>query len=141
MTEYISFASNHFYLFAALLVVLALIIKTEMDSRASGVAQTLALDAVRLMDDDNILVLDVRETAEYSSGHIRQALHIPLSALPSRLSEIEKYKTKTVLAYCRSGSRSNSAGRILKKAGFEKVHNLAGGVMAWSSANLPLTKK
>lgn len=141
MPQYIEFASNHPYLFMALIVVLALIIKTEIESRLSGVAQTSALEAVRLMDEDGMLILDVREASEYSAGHLRQALHIPLSSLKSRLNELEKYKNKTVLAYCRSGNRSNTACRQLKKAGFEKTHNLAGGVIAWGNANLPLTKK
>lgn len=141
MSEYITFASSHPYLFIALFVVLALIIKTEIESRVSGVAQTGPMEAVRLMDEDGMLILDVRETAEYSNGHLRQALHIPVSALKSRMNELEKYRDKTILAYCRSGQRSNTACRLLKKAGFEKVHNLAGGVIAWGNANLPLTKK
>jgi rhodanese-related sulfurtransferase len=141
MPQYIEFATNHPYLFMALIVVLALIVKTEIESRLSGVAQTSALEAVRLMDEDGMLILDVREASEYSAGHLRQALHIPLSALKSRMAELEKYKNKTVLAYCRSGNRSNTACRQLKKAGFEKAHNLAGGVIAWGNANLPLTKK
>lgn len=141
MSEYITFATNHPYLFMALFVVLALIIKTEIESRVSGVAQTGPMEAVRLMDEDGMLILDVRETSEYSTGHLRQAMHVPVSALKSRMNELEKYKGKTVLAYCRSGHRSNTACRQLKKAGFEKVYNLAGGVIAWGNANLPLTKK
>jgi rhodanese-related sulfurtransferase len=141
MPQYIEFLSNHPYLFMALFVVLTLIIKTEIDNRFSGVIQSNALEAVRLMDEDGMLILDVRETSEYGAGHIRNALHIPLSSLKSRMKELDKYKNKTVLAYCRSGARSNTACRQLKKAGFEKPHNLAGGVIAWGSANLPLTKK
>lgn len=141
MSEYITFVSNHPYLFVALLAVLALIIKIEIESRISGVTQAGPMEAVRLMDEDGMLILDVRETAEYSSGHLRQAMHLPVSAIKSRINELDKYKGKTVLAYCRSGHRSNSACRELKKAGFEKVYNLAGGVIAWGNANLPLTKK
>lgn len=141
MSQYIEFVSNNPFHFLALFVVLTLIIKTEIDSRFSGVTQTNALEAVRLMDDDGLLILDVREASEYAAGHLPHALHIPLSALKSRMNELDKYKHKTVLAYCRSGARSNTACRQLKKAGFEKPHNLAGGVIAWGNANLPLTKK
>ena len=141
MTPYIEFVSNHPYMFMALFVVMALIIKTEIESRLSGVKQINPLAAVRLMDEEGMLILDVREASEYSAGHLRQALHIPVSALKSRLNELEKYKNKSILAYCRSGNRSSSAARQLKKAGFVNVHNLAGGIMAWSNANLPVTKK
>ena len=141
MTPYIEFVSNHPFMFMALFVVMALIIKTEIESRLSGVKQINPLAAVRLMDEEGMLILDVREASEYSAGHLRQALHIPVSALKSRLNELEKYKNKPILTYCRSGNRSSSAARQLKKAGFENVHNLAGGIMAWSNANLPVTKK
>jgi len=67
-------------------------------------------------------------------------VHIPLSEFKSRLSELDKYKDKPVIAYCRSGSRSFSACKTLKKAGFETVSNLQGGIMAWQSQNMPVSK-
>ena len=127
-------------LFGGFLVVTALIIKMELESRLSGIAQVRPIEAVRLMDEDTV-VLDVREAQEHSSGHIKNSVHIPMSALKSRMAELEKYKNRKILAYCRSGSRSNYACKLLKKSGFENVFNLSGGVMGWSSANMPLTKK
>lgn len=140
MSQLIEFAGNHPWLLGGFFLVTALIIKTELESRLSGVAQVGPSEAVRMMDDD-VLVLDVRETQEYDSGHLRDARHIPLSALGKRVTELEKYRNKKILAYCRSGSRSNSACRQLKKAGFENVFNMAGGITAWSNANLPVTRK
>ncbi len=141
MAQIIEFAGNHLVLVSALVVITILIIKTEIGLKLSSVAQLNAFDAVRLMNDEDVVILDVREANEYSSGHIQDAIHIPLSALSKRVSELEKHKNKTILAYCRSGSRSNSACRTLSKQGFEKVNNLSGGIMAWSSANLPTSKK
>ena len=140
MSQLIEFAGNHLLLFGGFIVVTALIIKMELESRLSGVEQLRPLEAVRLMDDDTV-VLDVREAQEYGSGHIKQSVHIPMSALKKRMTELEKYKNRKILAYCRSGSRSNYACKLLKKSGFENVYNLSGGIMGWSSANLPLTKK
>ncbi len=140
MSQLIEFAGNHMLLFGGFLVVTILIIKMELESRLSGIEQLPPMDAVRLMDE-NTLVLDVREGNEYTTGHINHAVQIPMSKLKERIGELEKHKNKQVLAYCRSGSRSNYACKLLKKSGFENVHNLSGGVMAWSSANLPLTKK
>lgn len=141
MSQMIEFAGNHLLLFAGLMVVLVMIIKTELDSKFSGVGQLNPAGAVRLMNDHETLVVDVREANEMSSGLIKGAMHIPVSALNKRISELEKYKDRQVLVYCRSGSRSNYACKVMKKAGFEKVNNLAGGIMAWSSANMPLAKK
>jgi len=140
MSQFIEFAGNHLLLFGGLLVVTALIIKLELESRISGIQQLRPLEAVRLMDDD-ALVLDVREAQEYGNGHIRQSVHIPMSALKNRISELDKYKNRKIIAYCRSGSRSNYACKLLKKSGFDQVYNMAGGIMGWSSANLPVTRK
>lgn len=141
MSQLIEFANNHLLLLGALMVILTMIIKMEFESRFSGVPQLAAGDAVRLMNNDDTVIVDVREPQEFSGSHIKGAIHIPMSALKTRLNELEKYKNRPVLAYCRSGSRSNYACRVMKKAGFEQVNNLAGGVMGWESANLPLTSK
>lgn len=141
MNQLIEFASQNLILVAAFLVVLTLIIKAELESRVGGISQLNAHDAVRLLNDDNTIVLDVREANEFSGGHIRNAIHIPLSSLDKRLNEIEKYSGRSVLVYCRSGNRSYTACKKLKKAGFASAVNLHGGIMAWSSANLPVTSK
>lgn len=141
MAQLIEFAGNHLILVAALCVITALIIKTEIEIRLSNVTQLNVNDAVRLMNNEDVVVLDVRENNEYTTGHIRDSIHIPLSVLSKRVNELEKYKGKTILTVCRSGGRSNTACRTLNKQGFEKVNNLAGGIIGWTSANLPLNKK
>ncbi len=141
MSQIIEFISNHPYLIIALLITAILIIKSEFDSRFSGIDQLNTADAVRLLNQDDALVIDVRETAEYDSGHIKNSKHIPLASLKDKLDELKKFKDKPILVYCRSGSRSYQACKTLKKAGFENTHNLSGGVMSWSSAKLPLTRK
>ena len=97
--------------------------------------------AVQLMSHESgSLIVDVREDSEYNSSHIPDSHHIPLGSFASRVSELDKYKDKNVIIGCRSGSRSGRACGILKKHGFEKVHNLRGGILAWENDNLP-TKK
>ena len=97
--------------------------------------------ATLLMNREDALVLDVRETGEWTSGHIPGARHIALAQLEKRMSEIEKLKDHPVILCCASGNRSSSACGRLKKGGFEKVFNLAGGISAWREASLPLTTK
>ncbi len=141
MAQLIEFAQNNLMLVIALGVIGALIIKTEVGLKLSKILQLNVNEAVRLMNNDDVVVLDVREGSEYSAGHIRNAIHIPMSELVKRLNELDKYKNKKILAYCRSGNRSNGACRTLGKQGFENVCNLAGGILSWTNANLPVTKK
>ncbi len=108
--------------------------------RMSGIKQIGPQEAVMLFNHEDALMLDVREQSEWNDGHIAKARHIPLGKLKDRLSELEKFKGKPIVAVCRSGNRSGSACGILKKAGFENLHNLAGGMQAWEQAGLPREK-
>lgn len=75
------------------------------------------------------VVIDVRETGEYSRGHIPGAKNIPLSQLQGRLSEIPQ--DQDLLLYCQSGMRSKNAARILSKNGYSRLAHLTGGISAW----------
>lgn len=107
----------------------------------SGGSNISPSDATLLINRQDALVVDVRETAEWSAGHIPNARHIALGQLGKHLSEIEKFKDKPVIVVCASGNRSGAACRTLKKSGFQQVFNLAGGVRSWGDAGLPMTKK
>ena len=96
---------------------------------------------VQLMShEDDVVIVDVREDKEFQQGHIKNAIHIPLSQFSSRIDELNKYKNNNIVVGCRSGSRSGRACSKLKRKGFEKVHNLRGGVLAWENDNLPMKK-
>lgn len=98
-------------------------------------------EATVLLNREDAIVIDVRETHEWSTGHIAGARHVALAQLPTHISEIEKLKERTVIVCCASGNRSSSAVKTLKNAGFAKVHNLSGGIGAWRDAGLPVTTK
>lgn len=108
--------------------------------RPGGKGVTVA-EATLLINREDAVVVDVRETSEWSSGHIPNARHIALGQLNQRLAELEKVKSKPLIVCCASGNRSSSACGTLKKAGFERVFNLSGGIRAWSDAGLPVTAK
>ncbi len=97
--------------------------------------------ATMLINREDAIVVDVRESAEYSSGHLLNARHIPLGELEKRLGELDKFKDKPVILNCQSGSRSASACGVLRKAGFNHVHNLEGGIAAWEQAGMPISRK
>ncbi len=83
----------------------------------------------RLDKGDDIFVLDVREPHEYQICNLNGYL-IPLGDLPKRVNELDS--SKEIVAHCRSGVRSAKAVAFLKQAGFKKVHNLTGGILAWA---------
>lgn len=107
---------------------------------AGGVPNVTAAEAVTLINRANALVLDVRDEAEFASGHIAEATHIPVDNLAERLNELKKYKNKAILVSCQRGMRSAKACDILRKAEFTQVHNLQGGLNAWLAAKLPVVK-
>jgi adenylyltransferase/sulfurtransferase len=84
---------------------------------------------LRLDRGDDLFVLDVREPHEYQICNIGGHL-IPLGDLPRRVNELDT--SKEIVAHCRSGVRSAKAVNFLRQAGFKKVHNLAGGILAWA---------
>lgn len=104
----------------------------------SGVSPT---EATLLINREDAVVVDVRETGEWSSSHIPESRHIALAQLEKRVSELEKFRQRPLILCCATGSRSQGAVGILQRAGFERVHNLNGGIAAWAEANLPLTGK
>jgi rhodanese-related sulfurtransferase len=116
----------------------AMLVSSFVRGGGKGVSVT---DATLLINREEALVLDVRETQEWSSGHIPNARHIALGQLDKRISELEKFKSRPVIVCCASGNRSNSACGTLKRAGFERVFNLSGGIGAWTGAGLPVTTK
>jgi rhodanese-related sulfurtransferase len=76
------------------------------------------------------VIVDVREDSEWNEQHIPGAIHIPLGQLKERLSELKQYKDSPLITQCRSGGRSAKALDVLKSAGFSKVYNMDGGIIA-----------
>lgn len=139
-TQLSAFVAHHWQLVAALVAILALLVGTELQRIFRGFKDIGPTEVTQLLNHKDALLLDVRDEKEYRERHIGTAVHIPLASLAGRVSELEKYKSRPVVAYCRSGQRSARAGALLRKQGFE-VYNLGGGIMAWQNANLPTTRK
>lgn len=118
----------------------AMLLWSFFGNRVSGISEVNTMEATRLMNEEALL-LDVRDDNEWATGRLPNARHIRLAELSNRLSELEKYKDKPIVVYCRSGHRSARACALLKKSGFANPNNLVGGIMAWQQANLPVTRK
>lgn len=139
MAQIIEFFGNHPYLLAALAGSLVFIVISEIRFR-SGPKGLSAAEAVRAINDEDALVIDVRKPAEYSSGHILHAKNLPLESLGDEIGKLAKAKTQPIIAYCKSGSQSAAACQTLFKAGYEKASYLKSGLYGWQEANLPMEK-
>ncbi len=99
-----------------------------------------AKQAIHLLEnDDNVTLLDVRTIQEYKSGHLRDATLIPVQALSQNLGMLKQDKNKRIIVYCRTGSRSVSASRILEKNGFTPL-NVKGGIIQLMGAGVVLVQ-
>jgi adenylyltransferase/sulfurtransferase len=105
-------------------------IRGEEKPVEAGVPEMQVEELKRRLDaGEDLFVLDVREPHEYQICNINGYL-IPLGDLPKRVSELDS--SREIVAHCRSGVRSAKAVGFLQQAGFKKVHNLAGGILAWA---------
>jgi adenylyltransferase/sulfurtransferase len=105
-------------------------IRGEEKPVETGIPEMQVEELKRRLDaGENLFVLDVREPHEYQICNIGGHL-IPLGDLPKRVNELDS--SREIVAHCRSGVRSAKAVGFLQQAGFKKVHNLAGGILAWA---------
>jgi rhodanese-related sulfurtransferase len=136
----LSFVQNNWLLILVLVLSGAMLVWPLIQRRLSPMKEIGNADATRLINREDALLLDVRETQEYEGGRLLNAVHIPLSQLESRAGELAKHIRRPVIAYCMSGNRSRSAGNALVRAGFTQVYSLHGGYRAWKDAGLPVEK-
>jgi len=141
MQEYFQFIGDHPFLFLALAGIIVMLFLNIFGAKINGYQAASPADATMLINREDAVFIDVRTDKEFRDGHIVNAINIPQSNLPNRTTELEKYKNKPIIIGCKSGNRSGAACSMLKKQGFEHVYNLSGGILAWQSANLPITKK
>ncbi len=135
------FVLNNLALVALFLASGVLLVWPELSKLAGGSAAALGtLEATRLMNQSNTLVLDIRDGADFATGHLPRARHIPLGELEKRAQEIHKFRDKPVLVTCRNGNRAGAACRVLRRLGFGNVFQLKGGLAAWEQASLPVER-
>jgi rhodanese-related sulfurtransferase len=141
MSDFTEFALQNWLLFAAAFAILGMLLGSEVLRRMRGITTLNAAEALRLINDQEAWVVDIREAADYKNGHIPQARHIPSAMLKDRLGELTRTGDKPVIVYCRSGGAAQSACALLKKHGVTNVHSLSGGLVAWQDASLPVSRK
>jgi rhodanese-related sulfurtransferase len=98
-----------------------------------------AAEAVRLINREKGILIDVGEPAEYAQGHPAGARNVPLSGIEGH-KDLPSNKTLPLIVCCPTGARASRAAALLRKAGYDKAVTLAGGLRTWREANLPVEK-
>lgn len=109
-----------------------------VDYRQANYREVASKEAAEVIRNITPLVLDVRTPGEYSRGHLKDSVLIPLQQLQVRWQEIAGYKNKDVLIYCATGNRSTVAAKILIDNGFKRILNLRQGISGWEREKLPV---
>jgi rhodanese-related sulfurtransferase len=138
--ETMSFIQNNWMLILVMFLSGAMLIWPLVQRRFSPMKDIGNLNVTHLINTQDAVLVDVRETSEYENGRLPNAIHIPLSQLDSRGAELAKLTARPVIAYCARGNRSRSAGAALARIGFKDIYNLHGGFRSWKDAGLPVEK-
>lgn len=130
------FIQQEILLVTALIVLVALFLRKE--SSAGGNRLSLN-ETVQAMNSDSALLVDLRDSKEFSAGHISGAMNIPFNKLTDNAGQLEKHKDKQIILVDKMGQQAGSAGKQLNKKGFN-VARMSGGMEEWRHQNMPVVK-
>jgi len=133
------FAEEQIFTSSLLIALISLFIFSVISDKYKKYKDLNPGETVNLMNnEDNLIIIDVREEKERKVGFIANDTHIPLGKIKNSIKDLDP--TKIYLLYCRSGSRSGHAASMFTKSNFQNVYNLKGGFNAWRRSDLPIRK-
>jgi rhodanese-related sulfurtransferase len=138
--ELIAFASRHPYLSLGLAGLTVAIVFNEISGLFRGYKGLQPAGLTALVNRDNALVVDLRASADFEKGHIPGAKNVQMSQFDPENKQLAAARALPVVLVCKAGQASGDAAKRLRKAGFEHVYVLDGGIGAWQQAGLPLAK-
>ena len=105
---------------------------TEEEKNSEAMVQVISAEEARnMMEEQDVIIVDVRTRAEFEEAHIEGAILLTLDTIAEKAGEILPDKTATYLIYCRSGNRSNQAANLLVDMGYEEIYDF-GGIIDWT---------
>ena len=128
-------------LWAVLAVVSGTWLLIEFIRQQADKSQLTPVEATLLINREDALTVDVRGETDYEKGHLPNARNMPATDLERRSKELEKFRARPLILYCNSGATSAKGISTLKKAGFEKLYSLRGGLYEWEKAGYPIARK
>ena len=138
--ELIAFAGRHPYLSLGLAGLTLALVFNELSALFRGYKGLQAAGLTALVNRDNALVVDLRPSADFEKGHVPGAKNVQMSQFDPENKQLAAARALPVVLVCKAGQTSGAAAKRLRKAGFEHVYVLDGGIGAWQQAGLPLTK-
>lgn len=140
MENLIPFIKHHWQLWLGLVFVIILLIFEELKKKVGGKI-IAAQQCVNLINNENAILVDVRDEASFKKGHIINALNIPKSSeFNVFTTKLENSKEKPIIIIGNMEADAESIRAKLEKAGFVKTFTLHGGFMSWKNAGFPLVK-
>ena len=139
-SDLLAFAGRHPILLLALAGLTLAIVLNELASLMRGVKGVGPAALTALINRDNALVVDLRPQADFEKGHIAGARNVQMSQFDPENKQLVAARALPVVLVCKAGQTSSGAAARLRKAGFERVYVLDGGIAAWQQADLPLAK-
>jgi rhodanese-related sulfurtransferase len=136
----LAFAGRHPYLSLTLAALTVAILYTELARLLRGYRALRPAELTALVNRENALVVDLSPAADFERGHIAGSRNIASGQFDPEKPQLASAKALPVVAVCRTGQASAAAAARLKKAGFQQVYWLDGGIAAWQQADLPLVK-
>ena len=133
------FIVDNWLLILVALVSGALLVWPVLRKGAGGAGAVGTAEAVRLINREKGVLIDVSEPAEYAASHAASARNVPLGQIETS-KDVPTNKTLPLLLMCPTGARAGRAAAQLRKAGFDKAVAVAGGTAAWREALLPMAK-
>ena len=134
MALFLEFLAEQWILAAALLATIIMLVMHE--ARKSGPSLS-PQQAINLVNTEQGVFVDLRDSGAYKQGHIVEALNIPSNKLADRIAELEKYRERPIVLVCKMGQQAGAAGKQLRAQKFEKVYKMSGGMMEWDNLQLP----
>lgn len=138
--ELAAFAARHPYLSLGLVGLTLAIIGNELAGLFKGYKAVAPAALTALVNRENALVVDLRPIADFEKGHVPGAKNVQMSQFDPENKALAAAKALPVVLVCKTGQTAGDAAKRLRKAGFEKVFVLDGGIGAWQQAGLPMAK-
>lgn len=141
MEQIIEFASANFLLSGIWLALIILLLYTFIAPLLSPVKALTTHEVTQKINKEDAVILDIRKPDEFKKGHITGARQLKIEEVnEANFTKLEKFKDSPIIVVCPFGMNANKTANKLAKAGFAQAFTLKGGMEAWTSANLPVTK-
>ena len=140
LEELLAFAGRNQLLVLALVGITIALIYTEIARLFRGFKTVRPGELAPLVNQENALVVDLRPIADFDKGHIAGSKNVTMSQFDPESKQLNAAKGLPVVLVCKTGQTATGAAARLKKAGFERVYVLDGGITAWQDAQLPLAR-